>query len=91
MRAIARSLRSRLAKMEGSCRVDEFDQMSMDELQNYCDRETLECLSLFDGNINLLMNSIKSNTEWPLRDLVVCSYQHHLDDMHKRGLLTQID
>lgn len=86
MRAIARSLRSRLAKMEGSFRVGEFDHMSMEELRDYCDQQMLEHVAEFNGNTNDLIASIELDKDWSLKDLVASSFQHYLADMRKRGL-----
>ena len=86
MRGIARGLRSRLAKMEGSCQVGEFDHMSLDEVQDYCDQQIIEYVAEFDGKADAFINAIDSDADWPLRNVVASSCQLHMADMRKRGL-----
>jgi hypothetical protein len=72
--------------MEGSCRVGEFDHMSIEELRDFCDQQMLEHIAEFNGKASEFIASIELEKDWSLKDFVASSCQHHLADMQKRGL-----
>ncbi len=89
MRAIARSLRSRLAKMERVCHVGEFDHMSMDELRDYCDREVLNLIADFGGNSEALVDFIRSDEKLSIIDNANSNSIPWIEELINRALYNQ--
>jgi hypothetical protein len=86
MRGITRAFRGRLAKMERVCHVGEFDHMSMDELQDYCDREVMHCLLSTGLDADAFLRFIQTDDNHPNNVSIVSSFQQHVSDMRQRGM-----